>query len=172
MKRGPAWGVVACYVETQGQNLNWIPVQTTGAVLLALNFMNRLVLSFKHDLYQKSHISGHLLRWPLWDVTGELVWSFKHTLNTLSVGNWMKWGKCVLLGVTARLHCNVSRVLSSDSWACLKSSSWKCSYLPEHLASCSKQLHAFYNMSVLSNARACACALTTAARPAHALLII
>jgi len=26
--------------------------------------MNHLVISFKHDLYQKSHISGHLLRWP------------------------------------------------------------------------------------------------------------
>jgi len=28
------------------------------------NLMNHLVLSFKHDLYQKSHISGHLLRRP------------------------------------------------------------------------------------------------------------
>jgi len=61
MKRGPAWGVVACYVETQCQNLNCISVQTTGVVLLAPNFMNHLVISFKHDLHQKSHISGHLL---------------------------------------------------------------------------------------------------------------
>ena len=40
MKRGPAWGVVACYVETQCQNLNWNSVQTTGVVLLAPNLMN------------------------------------------------------------------------------------------------------------------------------------
>ena len=33
MKRGPDWDVVACYVETQCQNLNWISVQTTGVVL-------------------------------------------------------------------------------------------------------------------------------------------
>jgi len=64
MKRGPGWGVVACNVETQGQNLNWISVPTTGLVLLAPNFMNHLVISFKHDLHQKSHISGHLLCWP------------------------------------------------------------------------------------------------------------
>jgi hypothetical protein len=38
-----------------------ISVQTTGVVLLAPNFMNHLVISFKHDLHQKSHISGHLL---------------------------------------------------------------------------------------------------------------
>ena len=64
MKTGPAWGVVACYVETQCQNLNWISVQTTGVVLLSPNFMSHLVKSFKHDLYQKSHISGHLLCCP------------------------------------------------------------------------------------------------------------
>ena len=64
MKRGPAWGVVVCYVKTQCQNLIWISVQTTRVVLLAPNFMNHLVISFKHDLYQKSHISGHLLCWP------------------------------------------------------------------------------------------------------------
>jgi len=33
-------------------------------VLLAPNIMNHLVISSKHDLNQKSHISGHLLRWP------------------------------------------------------------------------------------------------------------
>jgi len=65
MKRGAAWGVVACYVETQCQYLNWISVQTTGVVLLAPNFMNHLAISFKHDLRQKRHISGHLLSWPL-----------------------------------------------------------------------------------------------------------
>jgi len=53
MKRGAAWGVVACYVETQCQYLNWISVQTTGVVLLAPNFMNHLVISFKHNSYQK-----------------------------------------------------------------------------------------------------------------------
>ena len=53
MKRGPAWGVVACYVETQCQNLNWVSVQTIGVVLLAPDFMNHLVISFKHDLHQK-----------------------------------------------------------------------------------------------------------------------
>ena len=51
-------------VETQCQNLNWISVPTTGVVLLAPNFMNHLVISFKHDLHQESHISGHSLRWP------------------------------------------------------------------------------------------------------------
>ena len=56
MKRGPGWGVVACNVETQCQNLNWISVPTTGLVLLAPNFTNHLVISFKHDLHQKSHI--------------------------------------------------------------------------------------------------------------------
>jgi hypothetical protein len=61
MKRDPGWGVVACNVETQCQNLNCISVQTTGVVLLAPNFMNHLVISFKRDLRQKSHISGHLL---------------------------------------------------------------------------------------------------------------
>jgi hypothetical protein len=50
-------------VETQCQNLNCISVQTTGLVLFAPNFMNHLVISFKHNLHQKSHISGHLLRW-------------------------------------------------------------------------------------------------------------
>jgi hypothetical protein len=39
MKRGPGWGVVACDVDTQCQDLNWISVQTTGVVLLAPNFM-------------------------------------------------------------------------------------------------------------------------------------
>jgi hypothetical protein len=61
MKRGPAWGVVACYAETQCQNLNWISVQTTGVVLLAPNFMDHLIVSFKRDI-KKIHISGHLLR--------------------------------------------------------------------------------------------------------------
>ena len=61
MKRGPAWGVVACYVETQCQNLYWISVQTTGVVLLVPNFINHLVISFKHDMRQKNHIPGHLL---------------------------------------------------------------------------------------------------------------
>ena len=64
MKRGPGWGVVACNVKTQCQNLNCISVQTTGVVLLAPNFINHLVISYKHYLHQKSHISGHLLRWP------------------------------------------------------------------------------------------------------------
>ena len=64
MKRGPGWGVVACNVETQCQHLNWISVQTTGVVLLAPDFMNHLVVSFKHGLHQKSHIPGHLLSWP------------------------------------------------------------------------------------------------------------
>jgi len=50
IKIGPVWGVVACFVETQCQNLNWISVQSTGVVLLAPNFMNHLVISFKHDL--------------------------------------------------------------------------------------------------------------------------
>ena len=62
MERGPVWGVVAYDVETQCQNLNWIFVPTTGLVLLAPNFMNHLVISFKNNLHQKSHISGHLLR--------------------------------------------------------------------------------------------------------------
>ena len=48
IKGGPGWGVVACNVETQCQNLNWISVPTTGMVLLAPNFMNHLVISFKH----------------------------------------------------------------------------------------------------------------------------
>jgi hypothetical protein len=61
MKRGPDWGVVACNVETQCLILSCIFVKTTGVVLLAANFMNHLVISFKHDLHQKSHISGHLL---------------------------------------------------------------------------------------------------------------
>jgi hypothetical protein len=52
-KRGPAWGVVACYVETQCQNLNWVSVQTTGGVLLAPNFMNHLVISLKHYSIKK-----------------------------------------------------------------------------------------------------------------------
>jgi hypothetical protein len=30
-------------------------VQSTGVVILAPNFMNHLVISFIHDLYQKSH---------------------------------------------------------------------------------------------------------------------
>jgi hypothetical protein len=50
MKRGPGWGVVACCVETQCQNLNCISVQTTGVVLLAPNFINHLVISFKREL--------------------------------------------------------------------------------------------------------------------------
>jgi hypothetical protein len=37
MKRGPGWGVMACNVETQYQNLNWISV-------LVPNFMNHLVI--------------------------------------------------------------------------------------------------------------------------------
>jgi len=41
--------------------INCISVQTTGVVLLAPNFMNHLVISLKHDLHQKIHISGHLL---------------------------------------------------------------------------------------------------------------
>ena len=71
MKRGPGWGVVACNVKTQCQNLNCISVQTTGVVLLAPNFINHLVISYKHYLHQKSHMSGHLLSWPpltLWCV--------------------------------------------------------------------------------------------------------
>ena len=64
MKRGPGWGVVACNVETQCQNLNCTSVQTTGVVLLAPNFINHLIISYKHYLHQESHISGHLLRWP------------------------------------------------------------------------------------------------------------
>jgi len=51
MKRGPAWGVVACYVETQCQKLNWISVQTNVVVLLAPNFMKHLVMILKHDLH-------------------------------------------------------------------------------------------------------------------------
>ena len=31
---------------------------------LATNFMNHLVILFKHNFYQSSHISKHLLRWP------------------------------------------------------------------------------------------------------------
>jgi hypothetical protein len=61
MKRGHGWGVVACNVETQCQTLNCISVQTTGVILLVPNFMNHIVISFKHDLHQKSHISGQLL---------------------------------------------------------------------------------------------------------------
>jgi hypothetical protein len=61
MKRGPGWGVEACNVETQCQNLNCISVQTTGVVILAPNFMNYQVISFKHDLHQKNHIPRHLL---------------------------------------------------------------------------------------------------------------
>ena len=62
VKRGPGWAAVACNVGTQCQILNWISVQTTGVVLLAPNIMNHLVISSKHDLNKKSHISGHLLR--------------------------------------------------------------------------------------------------------------
>jgi hypothetical protein len=65
MNRGPGWGVMGCNVETQCQNLDCTSVQTTGVVLLAPNFMNHLAISFKHDLRQKRHISGHLLSWPL-----------------------------------------------------------------------------------------------------------
>jgi hypothetical protein len=63
MKRDPGWGVVACNVETlpKFEILDCISVQTTGVVLLAPNFMNHLVISFKHDLHQNCHISGHLL---------------------------------------------------------------------------------------------------------------
>ena len=56
MKRGPAWGAVACYVKTQCQKLNWISVQTTGVVLLAPNFMKHLVMLFKHELHRKRNI--------------------------------------------------------------------------------------------------------------------
>jgi len=70
MKRGPAWDVVACNVETQCQNLNRISFQNTGVVLLAPNFMNHLVISFKHAS-KKSHCrtfaqltpSGKLAAW-------------------------------------------------------------------------------------------------------------
>ena len=67
MKRGPAWGVVACYVEIQCQNLNWISVQSTGVVLLAPNFMNHLVISFKHDFYQKVTFQDICSVDPLWE---------------------------------------------------------------------------------------------------------
>ena len=53
MKRGHGWGVVACNVETQCQSLNCISVQTNGVVLLAPNFVNHLVTSFKPDLQPK-----------------------------------------------------------------------------------------------------------------------
>jgi len=32
MKRGPGWGVVACNVGTQCQNLTWISAKTTGPI--------------------------------------------------------------------------------------------------------------------------------------------
>jgi len=64
MNRGPAWGMVACFLKTQCQNLNLNSVQITGVVLFAPNFMNHLVISLKRDLYPKSHISGHLLHRP------------------------------------------------------------------------------------------------------------
>jgi hypothetical protein len=56
MKRGPGWGVVACTVKTQCQNLNSISVQTTGVAHLASNFMIHLVMLLKHDLHQKRNI--------------------------------------------------------------------------------------------------------------------
>ena len=56
MKRGPEWGVVACNVGAQCQNLNWISAQTTGVVQLTPNFVDHLVLLIKHDLHQKNHI--------------------------------------------------------------------------------------------------------------------
>ena len=63
-EKGPWLGRGGLYCGIQCQNLNWISVPTTGLVLLAPNFVNHLVISFKHDLHQNSHITGHLLSWP------------------------------------------------------------------------------------------------------------
>ena len=49
-------------MKTQCQNLNRNPTQTTGVVRLTPSFVDHLVMFIKHGLYQKSHISGHLLR--------------------------------------------------------------------------------------------------------------
>ena len=57
MKIGPGWGVVACNVGAQCQNLNWISAQTTGVVQLTPNFVDHLVMLIKHDLHKKNHIS-------------------------------------------------------------------------------------------------------------------
>jgi hypothetical protein len=48
--------VVAQYVNIHCQDLNWISAQTTGVVHLAPNFMNHLVMLFKHDLHRKRNI--------------------------------------------------------------------------------------------------------------------
>jgi hypothetical protein len=85
MKRGTGWGVVACNVGTQCQNLNWNSAKTTGVVQLTPNFVDHLVMLIKHDLHQKNHISrtsrpplGNCLKRPKIDQNGQIL----HSYNT------------------------------------------------------------------------------------------
>ena len=66
MKEGPGWGVVACNVGTQCQNLNCISVQTTGVVLFAPNFMNHLVISLNMICIKKVTFQDICSVDPLW----------------------------------------------------------------------------------------------------------
>jgi len=66
MIRGPAWGVVACNVETQCQNLN-CPDHWGGP--FGPKLMNHLVISFKHDLHKKVTFQDICSVDPLWEFT-------------------------------------------------------------------------------------------------------